>query len=322
MKKVIPCVLICIFLICVFFLGKNLGSVENTTAVIESKTTEESAEQSLRISVDIDKNEGFSVISLEQGNYKEISYLNLKNVTIEIDGTTMQLEDALLEGFTSVDELIAHARKDAANGLCGESSKSENGLTEFKYHYPEFTIRYIYDRYETPDGRQYLITDFLIYAVGSDPQFMHAADEQTGRPIDYEDWGLDFEIKHMTSSSITIQCSQSGGQQIGKLNAGGIVLYRKNPNTDELEYVDPLSEEGNNAVFAGGKNWEPNPDDFLTMGGTKELSFDLQKLYGVLPPGDYELGLHIVDCYNQEDVPALMRNYYDTQWYAIEFKID
>lgn len=322
MKKVIPCVLICIFLICVFFLGKSLGSAENTTAGIEVAIPEESAEQSLRISANIDKNEGFKVISLEQGNYQEISYLNLINVSIEIDGTTMQLEDALLEGFTSVDELIAHARKDAANGLCGESSKSENGLTEFKYHYPEFTIRYIYDLYETPDGRQHLIADFLIYGVGSDPQFMHAADEQTGRPIDYEDWGLDFEIKHLTSSSITIQCSQSGGQQIGKLNAGGIVLYRKNPNTDELEYVDPLSEEGNNAVFAGGKNWEPNPDDFLTMGGTKELSFNLQQLYGLLTDGEYELGLHIVDWYNKEDVHSLMRNYYDTQWYAIEFTID
>ena len=322
MKKVIPCVLICILLICVFFLGKNLGSVENTTAVIESKTTEESAEQSLRISVDIDKNEGFSVISLEQGNYKEISYLNLKNVTIEIDGTTMQLEDALQEGFTSVDELIASARKDAANGLCGESSKSKNGLTEFKFHYPDFTIRYIYDLYETPDGRQHLIADFLIYGVGSDPQYMQAVDEQTGRPIDYEDWGLTFEIKHLDSSSMTIQCSQSGGQQIGKLNVGGIVLYRKNLNTGELEYVESLSEEGNNAVFSGGKNWKPNPDDFLTMGGTRELSFDLQKLFGVLPHGEYELGLHIVDCYNQEDVQSLMHNYYDKQWYAIKFAID
>ena len=87
MKKVIPCVLICIFLICVFFLGKSLGSAENTTAGIEVAIPEESAEQSLRISANIDKNEGFNVISLEQGNYHEISYLNLINVSIEIDGT-------------------------------------------------------------------------------------------------------------------------------------------------------------------------------------------------------------------------------------------
>ena len=322
MRKVIPCVLIGVLLICVFFLGKSQGSSENTTTEIEVTIPEENAEQSLRISASIDKNEGFNVISLEQGNYKEMSYLNLKNVTIDIDGTIMNLEDAVLKGYTSVDELIANARKDAANGHCGESSKSKNGLTEFKYHYPEFTIRYIYDLYETPDGRQHLIADFLIYGVGSDPQFIHAADEQSGRPIDYEDWGVEFEIKDLDSSSITIQCSQSGGQQIGKLNVGGIALYRKNPNTDELEYMELLREEGNNAVFAGGKNWEPNPDDFLIMGGTRELSFNLQQLYDVLPSGEYELGLHIVDCYNQEDVPALMRNYYDTQWYAIEFKID
>ena len=54
MKKVIPCVLICIFLICVFFLGKSLGSAENTTAGIEVAIPEESAEQSLRISANID----------------------------------------------------------------------------------------------------------------------------------------------------------------------------------------------------------------------------------------------------------------------------
>ena len=86
--------------------------------------------------------------------------------------------------------------------------------------------------------------------------------------------------------------------------------------------MESLSEEGNNAVFSGGKNWKPNPDDFLTMGGTRELSFDLQKLFGVLPHGEYELGLHIVDCYNQEDVHSLMHNYYDKQWYAIKFAID
>ena len=146
MKKVIPCVLIGVLLICVFFLGKSHGGTYITTTAIEVTIPEENAEQSLRISATMDKNEGFNVISLEQGNYQEISYLNLINVSIEIDGTTMQLEDALQEGFTSVDELIASARKDAANGLCGESSKSKNGLTEFKYHYPDFTIRYIPSR--------------------------------------------------------------------------------------------------------------------------------------------------------------------------------
>lgn len=319
MKRVIGGVLICILLISVFFVYKSFSS---TSPVAEVSMLEETVERNLRISAVTDKNADFKIIPIEQGNYKKITYLDVNNVTINIGGTRMRLEDALLKGFVSIDEIIAAARKDAKDGLCGEVAMSKNGLTEFRYYYQEFTLRYIYDVYETPDGGEHLITDFLIYGVGSDPQFVHEVDEEIGTPIDYEDWGLNFEVSQLDSSSITIKCSQSGGQQLGKLNVGGVVLFKKNPNSCELEHIPSLNEEGDLAFFAGGENWRPDPNDFLTMEGTKELSLNFAQLYGKLPAGKYEISMLIVDCYNKEDVHSLMRNFYDRQWYAIEFVIE
>ena len=321
MKKVIGSVLICTLVICAFFLGKNFSSIENTSPLAEAGIMGETAKRNLRISAITDKDADFTIIPLEQGNFQKITYLDVKNVTIDIDGTSIKLEDALLKGFVSVDEIIENARKDANNGLCSEAAKSKNGLTEFRYHYPEFTLRYIYDLYETPDGKQHLIKDCLIYGIGSDPHFLPETDEETERPIDYEDWGLNFEVSQVNSSGITVKCLQTDGQQVGELNTGGIMLFRRNPNTRELEQVQPLNEEGDFTIFTGIDNWNPNPNNFLTMGGTTELSFNFEEMYGELQSGDYEISLEVVDWYNKEAVHPLLRNYYDVQWYAIEFTI-
>lgn len=165
-----------------------------------------------------------------------------------------------------------------------------------------------------------MITDILIHDVRSEPIF-RPVDEDTGEFIDYEDWGLDFEVIKQDPSGITILCSQSGGQQIGTLNVGTPMLYRKNPNALASERVEPLTEEGE-VVFNESEQWVPNPNGFLTMGGETELSFDFVGLFGTLPAGDYELVLQIVDLYDEEDVPPLSRNFYDEQWYSIEFSIE
>lgn len=303
MKRTIGIVLVCILLISAFFLGKHFGSAAKAAA------PEDPAGQNLRISITSDYDAGFTSIPLTQGNHREITCLNVSNVIIDIDGTGMKLEDALLEGYISADGMIARARQDASLGFCRETAKSKNGLTEFTYHYPEFNLHYVYDLYETPDGRQHLITDFMIYDARSEPHFLYTFDE-TGNPIDYEDWGLRFEISSLDSSGITIKCSQSGGQQIGVLHAGAPTLFRKDPNTLALGQVQPLTEDG-----------EPDAFTEITMGGTTDLSFDFAGQYGKLPAGDYVLSLQIVDWYNEEDVPPLTRNYHDEQWYDMEFTI-
>lgn len=254
MKKIIGLVLVCIALIGAFF--QHLGAAESTAPVAEATIPEESNEWNLRLSMTSDVGAGFTTIPLEQGNYKEVSYLDVSNVTIDIDGTRMKLEEALLGGHITPDEMIACARKDASMGFCREVAKPKNGLTEFTYRYGEFTIHYVYDLYECPDGRRQLLTDFLIYDARSEPHF-HPTDPETGEHIDYEDWGLSFEISEVGPSGITVSFSQSGGQQIGEL-----------------------------------------------------------------PAGDYRIDLQIVDCYNEEEVHPLMRNYRDDQWYSIEFTIE
>lgn len=320
MKKIIGLVLICVLLIGAFF--QHLGAAESTAPVAEATAPEESNEWNLRLSMTSDVGAGFTTIPLEQGNYKEVSYLDVSNVTIDIDGTPMKLEEALLGGHITPDEMIACARKDASMGFCREVAKSKNGLTEFTYRYGEFTILHVYDLYECPDGRRQLLTDFLIYDARSEPHF-HPTDPETGERIDYEDWGLSFEISEVDASGITVSFSQSGGQQMGKLNVGLHNLYRKDPNTLAFEQVEPLTEEGEPILFMGlgDKSWEPDPNRFLTMGGTKELSYNFTRLYGELPAGDYRIDLQIVDCYNEEVVHPLMRNYRDDQWYSIEFTI-
>ena len=303
MKRVIGIVLACLLLIGVFVGGTCLGYYGRTTPKANQ------AERNLMSSVTNDWKGGFTTISLEHGKYRQIKWLNLDNVTIQIDGVNRKLEDAIQAGYTSVDQIIADARKDAGLGICREVAKSRNGLTEFFYYYPEFNLHYVYDIYETPDGDKHLIADFLIYGTGSEPSFTYTWDEN-GEPIDYEDWGLRFAISKASSSGISISCSQAGGQQLGELSIRTSWLEKRNPNTSESELIDTLGEDD-----------DPVPAAKLVMEGTTELSVDFAALYGDLPAGDYVLALEIIDSYDKEKVPSLMRKYHDSQWYYLEFTI-
>lgn len=320
MKKIICTILTCAVITSVFLWG-NIDEAKSARATTKNTISEESMqERYLRISVTPHKDAGFITIPLEQGSYKDITYLDVEDVTIDIDGASVKLEDALQEEKIFIEELVAYARKDASLGLCRETAKSQNGLTEFTYYYEEFALHYVYDIYETPDGKQHLIADFLIYGPWCEPHFLYSYDE-AGVPIDYEDWGLRFEVSELDTSGITITCFQSGGQQLGRLNVGVPMLSRKNPDTLVFEQVQPLTEEGELTPFTGIESWNPDPEGFLTMGGTTELIFDFAYLYGDLVAGDYVLSLQVVDCYHEDEVPPLTRNYYDQQWYDIEFTL-
>lgn len=320
MKKIVTGILICILFISTFFLGKHVGSAESAVPSEEVTAAKEATEPNLRISFDNNIQSSFR-IPLEQGNYRCVTCHNIENVTIEAGGITMKLEDALQEGHISVDEMIALARQDASMGFCNEVAKSKNGVTVFTYHYQEFRLRCVYDLYETPDGGRHLSTGCMIYGNGSEPQFFPGIDD-TGRRIDYEDWGLLFEVLKSDPDSITINCSQSGGQQIGSLIIEDSMLYKKNYDTNDLERIELLPERWNTITDNESDYWELNPDQFLSMDGTKELHLDFTQLYGQLCAGEYLLCLKIADQYNEEDVHPLMRNYYDAQWYEIIFTIE
>lgn len=290
---------LCILLTFACFLGTAAGAAP-----------EDAPKQTLPITVTLNHafDAGFTVIPLTQGNYDSVSYLGISDVTIDIDGTTRKLADALQDGSVTVDQLIAAARQDAVLGFCREGVTSENGLAEFTYYYGDYRLHYVYDVYETPDGRKHLIKDFTIYNSYSAPvNFGYHYDEE-GNPLDYEDWGLTFQVSNVDSAALTVVCTQSGGQQFGNLQFSEAFLEKKNPATQE---------------------WESLEDNFtydcigtaLTMGGTTELTFDVMEKGEPLPAGDYSLSMQFTDCYDPEDMPSLMRKYHDRQWYTVEFTI-
>ena len=316
MKKAIGILLVCLLVLSAFFLGRSLGSAETAAEDGLSK-------RNLRLSATTDRNEPDKVIPLEQGNFPEAHYWSVKDVTVQLDGTRMPLEDALCEGLVTVDDVIASAREDAAVGRCKESSQSKNGLAVFRYHYPAFNLQSLYDIYETPDGWRHRITDFSVYGIGRDPGYSIGWDEETGDPIDYEDWGLTFTVTQLSPSGVTLECAQSGGQQFGRLNVAGLMLSRKNPDTQDWERVEPLDASIGADIYKAYSEITPKPEDDLAMGGTKELTYDLEAMFGRLTAGEYEISLKIVDCYDEADVPPLSRNFYDVQWYTVkEFTVE
>lgn len=298
MKNRFARISLCILLTFACFLGTAAGAA-----------TEDAPKQTLPITVTLNHaiDAGHIVIPLTQGNYDEVSYVGISDVTIDIDGTTRKLADALQDGSITVDQLIADARQDAVLGFCREGVTSENGLAEFTYYYGGYRLHYVYDVYETPDGRKHLIKDFTIYDSRRGPVRFASLSDEEGNPLDYEDWGLTFQVSKVDSAALTVVCTQSGGQQFGTLQLNRMSLQKKNPDTLE---------------------WESQDDDFpytweetaLTMGGTTELTLEFTEAHA-LPAGDYSLAMQFLDCYNPEDVPSLMRKYHDRQWYTVEFTI-
>lgn len=222
MKKLICIGLVCLSLTGVFFfLYLQTTFTPETTTVFHGNPTpsDELTKRSLRISVVNNYTGGWTHIPLNNGYYTGLDLLNLSSVTIEINEKTLPLEEALQGGYITIDEIIARARLDASQGVCNEVAKSKNGLTRFYYHYSDFSIWYVYDIYETPDGKAHLIKVVRLYGALSSPGTIDLWDSN-GNPIDYEDWGLTFTIVQQDAEGLTLRCTQSGGQQLGQLKVG------------------------------------------------------------------------------------------------------
>ncbi len=295
-----------------FFLGKNHTPVESPGSVTEDALSEKADGQKLHISVTVDKAAGLTAVPVAEGDWDKITYLGISEATIAVDGANLKLDNAIREGRISVDQIVSRAKLDAKAGFCAELSESKNGLTRFTYRYPEYDLLYIYDVYETPDGEQNLISEFGICEPERTPSFLYMNDE-TGKPIDYEDWGLDFEISEIRSDGITLNCAHYGGQQLGDLYVRFYNLYKKDAETHAEEFMEPLIDE-----FRG----ESNLDILINREGETEIPVDFTHLHGELPAGDYVIYLMIDDVYNKEEVHPLMRNYYDNQFFGLPFTID
>ena len=237
-------------------------------------------------------------------------YNGLKEVTIEINGKNKLLENAIRYGNISFDDICYLAKLDAKNGECTETYVSSNGLTKFLYSYPEFDLKIVNDVYETPDGQQHLIQDIALYSPGGETPRIYT-DPQTYAILDREDWGITFEVVEATSTSIKIQYSQSGGQQIGELVPDLYYIIDDAYSLQLLPGVEPVYDYCIKL-----------PETALTSNGSGTIEIDWTNIYGPLESGNYTLSMQLKDIYEDNAVHPLMKNYWDEQNYTIEFTVN
>lgn len=284
--------------------GKSMESLENVPS-----------ERKLLISVTTDYDTHFTTIAPDVlgGNYHEpLTYNNLSSVTILSNGENIPLENAIRDGYVSVEELFAYARIDARNKICRVTSESTHGLSRFTYTYPEFDISFVYDIYETPDGKTHLIDDVSLYPAGGHRNVTHSYRDDTSvhlYALDREDWGLTFEIADATATGISISCTQSNGQQLGQLQAQNGVIV----SNESGEFYDPVIEY---STENGIDSFQP-----IQTNETTTLNLNWESSISELPSGSYTIRLYICDIYNEEEVHPLMQNFYDMQIYDIEFTV-
>lgn len=303
-------ILTIVLLILAWIAGFFMGKSYTMQGALSSGA--DTGERRLLISAVADREAGSTVFSPEElngavDNY--LHYVNLTDVTVELDGVPVPLEQALREGAITVEEITAYARIDAKNGICQEKYESTHGLTEFTYRYPEFNLQLIYDVYETPDGKQHLIQSINLYRTGSGVSnaYYDFESEYTYR-LDREDWGLTFEVVQATPTSITLNCTQSGGQQFGELEIMFYTLFAEGfqfiPTLDSVESIDD---------YGAQITIEQNADSQLTI--------NWACAYEPLSSGDYYIELHIQDIFDASQVHPLADDFYDMQEYYIPFSI-
>lgn len=264
----------------------------------------------LNISIVSDLSVGNTIFRAENinGNFaNDLSYYNVTDVTIEIDGVVLPLEDALQSGALTEEEIFAFARQDAKQGFCTEEYQSRHGLTHFTYRYLNYNLRLIYDVYETPDGQQHLICDMAIYPPNGMilGEYVDFLDEESNERLDREDWGIMLEAAEVSSYGMSINCIQSAGQQIGQLHISNFVLANGNG------FIECLN----------GSYEIPSYDIAIQMDGITQIPLDWTDIYGSLSSGTYVLCLYVNDVFDPAQVHPLMQDYHDMQIYTIEFSI-
>lgn len=282
------------------------AEVSEPVAAIKMRDPVVQLEDERKLRIDLSQSEekvyqSFNPEDLNGNSSMTLEYLNVENVSIEIDHEPCHLEDAIREAWIDTEELAAYARIDARNGLCEERTRSDHSLTSYIYRYPEYDFEITYDIFKSPDGREHSIKKLLLCPNAFYTDCTYTED---GVDIKREDWGLSFEIEKADKTGITLTCTQKTGQQLGDLVVIGYDLQdagERNPL--------PLS----------GKR-KPGKMQ-LKRNGSTQIVIDWEETYGKLPAGEYVLCLSVMDVYDKETVHPLMENFTDNQTYCIFFEI-
>lgn len=296
-------------LVVLFVLIISISLLGCTSHISDNSGAEHNvSEQNLSLSLSVNFNSRSSFLPSDlNGNFTEgLTYSGVTDVTINISNESIKLEDALCNHLITESEIFFFARQDALNGFCTESFESTYGLTNFIFSYPEYVLRIIYDVYETPDGQQHLISELTIYPPDTQP-VVSKIFTLNGSIIRYdqENWGVTFEIKEATPTSITIIVNQTSGQQIGQL------------------YIDSYNLISDDLALSrlDGSKQSIEVDIPIVMEGTTELILDWSKTFGSLSAGSYYLELNIQDIFDETQIHPLMVDYYDYWSYLIAFDV-
>lgn len=266
-------------------------------------------ETDLHLQVIPEKGAGFRNISSEElgGNYEGITYVDVAEATITLDGETMLLEHAIRDGLVTVEEIIAQAQKDVRNKKCTLKYDTDMGVAEFRYSYrDQYDLKVCYDVFECSDGEQYLISDFIVtpYTRSRDVSRGYTIIGKDGEPFNllYEDWGLEFTVTDVSNTGISLYYSQQGGMSVGELSVMTAYLFK---NIDGLQGPYELETE-------------PIP---VVKNGFDTISMNWEAQYGQLSRGDYILTLYIYDTYNEDEIHPLIRKYCHGQYFEIPFTV-
>lgn len=303
-RKSISIVLVMLACITSFIAGRITGSqqpeVIPTVQVEETSTAraESPSGQSLILTVTRDMNAGTT--SLYSQGLMSIEYAYLSEVNIQLNGSVLSLAEAVDSGLVSFNKLVAWAKLDADEGYCTVSATSQNGQTKFLYRYGDYELVIFDDIYETPDSSQHYIQKCTIFPRDMGVKGYSLPTTDTGKPLDLEDWGITTNVTEVTSTGITFQITQSGGQQIGSLRTYMIYLTSLAEKKQILHDIIEID---------------------IHMDGTTSITWNWEENCGALPSGTYLLDFTVTDVYDESQVHPLMQNYHDVQAYGFYFEI-
>lgn len=283
--------------------GRDSLSVDGGTSYTDGQEIDIHDDRCLRLTV-AEKSgaQHVRILPAQQDSHFEsrIQYLDVCDVRIDADGAAAPLDEALRDGLISLEEIFAYAQTDARNGFCQDYAKTRNGLNFLVYRYPEYDLWLTYDFTYTPDGRTQLIHELYVSKPNKDSGGGAAAAAQ-------EDWGLTFEVMEADDSSITLNCTQSGGQQLGVLIA-------------DFYYIDP-AEGGSEFPRLECDVGAYQPKPVLPRDTSTQIVLDWTDTYGPLQPGDYVMTLKVNDVYDAEGDQTGMSKFQSRQSYLIGFSI-
>lgn len=307
---------ICIFLflllivcvgVCIYLIGKKYNISTHLVATSPSVSAATNSRQLNISAVRQSSHTSFSAEEMGENFTGKLSYYGVTNVTIDINGETIPLENALKNRQITSEELFHLARTDAANGFCTEFITSHLGLSRFFYSYPKFEVMLTYDVFETASGEQKLVNEVAVCSWNYHKKVEedHMKSTITSPSSIYrEDWGLKFKVTNATPTQIEFTSIQSAGHQLGELHIISYTVQTKegkpiNSNSDFSEFTPLVISSNSNSRHT--ITWSPQ--------------------YSTLPSGTYELTLVIQDNYEVTQVHPLNKNFTDLQTYIINFEI-